>query len=171
MPAVPRRDERPFHAPPSNRDFVRENAVAAMTAEPRGKGPRAAGAGAAATDWLAVPTFGKVPAYLDRIKAEREAEREYFVNLLDQQQMEAEAAAGGSARELTDDERTDLLDALTAKWDAVNTKYQVIAHRKISTSNSTAGEIRWKESCEAQMAALEADIKKLSVRAPIYVVE
>lgn len=165
MPPVPRRDERPYHAPPSNRDFITENAMNAMTAEPRSK------AKPEPTNWLASQNFGKVPNYLERIKNERESEREYLLNLLDQQQMEAESAHGTHTRELSEDERHELLDALKQKWDAVNSKYQVIAHRKISTSNSTMGEIRWKETCEAQMAQLEADIKRLSVKAPIYVVE
>ncbi len=164
MPAVPRRDERPYHKPPSGRDFITENALAAMTMEPRRKDKEE-------VDWTKVETFGKAPAYLDRIRQERESEREYLVSLLDQQQMEAESAAGGHTRELSDDERQDLVQALKQKWDAVNDKYQVIAHRKISTSSSTMGEIRWKESCEAQMAQLEADIKRLSVKAPIYVLE
>ena len=50
-------------------------------------------------------------------------------------------------------------------------KYQVISHRNISTSNSTKGEIRWKETCEQQMAQLEKDILKLSSNGPVYIVE
>jgi hypothetical protein len=93
------------------------------------------------------------------------------MQLLDQQQMEAEAASGGVTRELDAEERAELLDSLKAKWDEVNARYQVIAHRKISTSNSTIGEIRWKEECEAQLSQLERDIERLSVKAPIYVVD
>lgn len=164
MPPVPRRDERPVRNGPSGRDFVTENALAAMMAEPRYKKKEE-------VNWLQSETFGRVPAYLDRIKKERESERDYILNLLDQQQMEAEAASGSHTREMTDEERHELIDALKRKWDVVNSKYQVISHRKISTSNSTMGELRWKESCESQMAQLEADIKKLSVKAPLYVVE
>lgn len=47
---------------------------------------------------------------------------------------------------------------------------QVIAHRKISAATASLGEIRWKEDCEKQMSKLEADIKRLSVAGPIYVV-
>ena len=78
---------------------------------------------------------------------------------------------GGPAayRELTSGEREDLLRALKTKWDAVNRQYQQITYRKISTSNSTIGEIRWKELCEKQLEQLEADIKALSVKGQIYV--
>ena len=65
----------------------------------------------------------------------------------------------------------DLLDALKSKWDAVNAKYQVQAHKKVSTSTSSLGEIRAKESGEAMMRALEADIRKLSVAGPIFVIQ
>jgi hypothetical protein len=164
MPPVPRRDERPHRLPPSNKDFVTENAIAAMLTEPRYKTK-------SETNWLAAETFGKVPAYLSRVKREIEAEREYVLGLLDQQQMEQESAAGQQTREMSDDERHELISALKAKWDAVNIKYQQIAHRKISTSNSTVSEIRWKENCESQMAQLEADIKRLSVKGPIYIVD
>lgn len=121
-------------------------------------------------DWTKKKEYGKVPGYLSRVKQDIEAERDYILHMLDQEQLEAEAA-GGNSRELNDDERAELLEALKRKWDEVNARYQVIAHRKITTSNSTVGEIRWKESCESQMSQLEADIKKLSVKAPIYIVE
>ena len=165
LPPVPRRDERPFRMPPSSRDFVKDNAVNAILA------PLRAVRKQAPIDWLKAETFGKVPAYLAGIKQELEQERDLMVQMLDQQQMEHESAAGHATREMTDDERHELLDALKRKWDTVNDKYQVISHRKISTSNSTKGEIRWKETCEAQMSQLEKDIEKLSGHGPIYVVE
>ncbi|KAA0157941.1 hypothetical protein FNF28_06448 [Cafeteria roenbergensis] len=73
--------------------------------------------------------------------------------------------------ELGDDEREELLDALKAKWDVVNARYQKMTHLKISTHNSSLGQIRNKEQCEAQMDELERDIARLSVKGPIYVVD
>lgn len=170
MPPVPRRDERPNHAPPSNRDFITENAIAAILTEQKNvsKGRTAE---YVKGDWLRTGTYGKVPGYLGRVKREVEAERDYILSLLDQQQMEAEEASGAHTRELSEDERAELLEALKSKWDEVNAHFQLIAHRKISTSNSTVGEIRWKEGSEAQLAQLEKDIKRLEVKAPIYIVE
>ena len=165
LPPVPRRNERPLRLPASGKDFVQNNAVSAIMA------PRRSRDKPAPTDWLKVETFGRVPAYLDGVKQELEQERDLMVQMLDQQQMDNEGAAGGSAREMGDDERAELLDALKRKWDTVNDKYQVISHRKISTSNSTKGEIRWKETCEAQMSQLEKDIEKLSGHGPVFIVE
>ena len=48
-------------------------------------------------------------------------------------------------------------------------RYSVFAHKKISTSNSSVGEIRLKENCERLMTQLESDIKKLSIPGPISV--
>jgi hypothetical protein len=165
LPPVPRRDERPFRMPPSAKNFVEENAVNAILA------PRRSREKAQPVDWLKTEKFGKVPEYLDTIKQELENERDLMVQMLDRQQMESESAAGVTTREMSEDERHDLLDALKRKWDTVNDKYQVISHRKISTSNSTKGEIRWKETCEAQMSQLEKDINKLSGHGPIYIIE
>ena len=164
-PPVPRRDERPLRLPASGKDFVQQNAVDAIMA-PRRSRPKAE-----PVDWKKVPTFGKVPAYLDGIKQELEQERDLMVAMIDEQQMKSEAASGASTREMADDERQELINALKAKWDVVNDKYQVISHRNISTSNSTKGEIRWKETCEQQMAKLEKDIKRLEMPGPIYIAE
>ena len=50
-------------------------------------------------------------------------------------------------------------------------RYSVFAHKKISTSCSSVGEIRLKENCERLMSQLEADIKKLTLPGPLYVKE
>lgn len=163
-PAVPRRDERPTHAPPSGKDFVTDNAIAAIITQPKVQ-PKEA------VDWMHRPGFGTTPRYLSRVRAELEAEREYVLAMMEDAHARSAAEGGAAVRELTSGEREELMAALKAKWDEVSAKYGVIAHRKISTSNSTQGEIRWKESCEALMAQLEADIKKLSVNAPIYVAD
>lgn len=122
-------------------------------------------------DWLHKSEYGTVPSYLEKVKGEIEAEHEYIQTLLDQQQMEEEASSGTRMRELTTGERDELLDALKVKWDEVNKAYQRVTFKKISTSNSTIGEIRFKENCEKSLAQIEKDIDRLSVKAPIFVVD
>jgi hypothetical protein len=85
--------------------------------------------------------------------------------------MEEEAAAGARMRELSADERNELIFGLKQKWDEVNRTYQRTTFKKISTSNSTIGEIRFKENCEQSLAQIEKDIARLQVKAPIFVVD
>ena len=100
VPPVPRRDERPLSLPASGKSFVQQNAV----------------------DALKAPSYGKVPAYLDSVKQELEQERDLMVQMLDAQQMESEAASGAHTREMADDERHELIEALKRKWDTVNVR-------------------------------------------------
>ncbi len=74
-------------------------------------------------------------------------------------------------RELTSDERNELVEGLKRKWDEVNKAYQRTTFKKISTSNSTVSEIRFKENCESTLAQIEKDIARLQVKAPIFVVD
>jgi hypothetical protein len=175
------------------RDFVTENAIAAIIASPRKPAPPPAPVN---------PNFAKRPAYLDRIAAQLAAERDYVLRLADAQQRDAEVAGG--MREMGAEERAELVQQLKAKWTEVSNvrcahfclacrrgkelthphpppffthsipspalqRYSVFAHKKISTSNSSVGEIRLKENCERLMTQLENDIKKLSIPGPIFV--
>lgn len=112
-PAVPKRSDMPLHGLKSEKDFVTANAVDAILAVPRRRTQEE-------ENWFAKPDFGKVPGYLDRVKKEIESEHEYIQSLLDQQQMEEEASSGVAMRELSMDEREELLAGLKAKWDEVS---------------------------------------------------
>lgn len=114
--------------------------------------------------------FGRPPAYLETVKADVEAERDFIRQMLDEQDMVAQAEQP-RMRQMPEDERAEMLDALKEKWDAVNMEYQKITFKNISTSNSTIGQIRAKEACEQQLAQLERDIKRLSAKGPIYVLD
>ena len=116
VPPVPRRDERPLSLPASGKSFVQQNAVDAIMA------PRRAREKPAPVNWLKAPSYGKVPAYLDSVKQELEQERDLMVQMLDAQQMESEAASGAHTREMADDERHELIEALKRKWDTVNVR-------------------------------------------------
>ena len=97
------------------RDFVTENAIAAILASPRTK------AKAAERDWMKVPGFGKRPAYLDQIGAALAAEREYVLELMGAAQREARVnSTERHLREMGDDERSDLIMQLKEKFTEVN---------------------------------------------------
>lgn len=60
---------------------------------------------------------------------------------------------------LPDNERQELIEALKKKWEIVHKEYQEITHiQKIDT----IGKKHKKERCEAELAQLEKDIKKLA---------
>tara|TARA_Y100000780_G_C13580325_1_gene376468 strand:+ start:125 stop:607 length:483 start_codon:yes stop_codon:yes gene_type:complete len=159
---VPKRTERPIHGITSSKNFVVANAVENILAAP--PEPEVA------PDYLHKEDFGRVPEYLEEVKREVEAERDMARAEFEHAAM-VRAAGEPLMRELGDDEREELLDALKAKWDVVNARYQKMTHLKISTHNSSLGQIRNKEQCEAQMDELERDIARLSVKGPIYVVD
>jgi hypothetical protein len=97
------------------RDFVTENAIAAILASPRSK------AKPAEKNLLKEPGFGRRPAYLDKIAAQLAAEREYVLELMSAAQHEAtQASAEKRVREMGDDERALLIKQLKDKFTEVN---------------------------------------------------
>lgn len=159
--AVPRRDERPVYGLKTSKNFVVSNAVENILAAPKmvdnGK-----------LDYTKKEDYGKVPAYLNEVKAQIEEERTMIQDMLMQQDVEGDY---DMVTELSDSERAELIKALKAKWDAVNAQYQLITFKRVSSSNSTVGAIRRKEGCERQLAQLEKDIERLSGKGPVLVVD
>lgn len=116
--------------------------------------------------WLQRDGFGTVPEYLQRVK-QRVAEEHAAAERAEAERASAEEAKKG--RRLGPEEREALLDALKARWDAVNAEYGLFSFKRISTANSTVSEIRRKERCERELGALEGDIRRLSAPGPVYV--
>lgn len=122
-------------------------------------------------DYLHKEDYGRVPAYLAEVKAEIEEERELIEKMIAERDAPASSEGEAVARELSEDERAELLAALKAKWDLVNQRYQKMTHQAISSAKSTIGQVRLKETCERELDQLEKDIERLSVKGPIYVVD
>jgi hypothetical protein len=144
------------------RDFVTENAVGAMTAQPRGRAP------AEAPNWLARDGFGAVPPYLLQVKAAVAGEAAAKAAA---ESAAADAAEAAKGRRLSDDERGELVLGLKQRWDEVNAQYQRVTHKRVSTATSIVSEVRFKEQCEAALARLEDDIRRLSAPGPVYVLQ
>ena len=121
-------------------------------------------------DFLHKDEYGRVPSYLEDVKREVEEEREFIEHMIEQQELEE---SGGEAvgRELSEEERQELLSALRERWNEVNRRYQRMSHQTITTSNSTLGQVRLKEGCERELDELEKDIERLSAKGPIMVVD
>lgn len=163
-PAVPKRDEMPVLGLSSGRNFVVSNAVEAILAPIRARVRKPD------SDWLRKPGYGKTPDYLVEMRKAIDQEKEFLDELLRQQESEEKARAPGM-RELTQEERHELIVALKTKWDEVNKSYQRITFKNISADTATAFLIDMKENCERTLAQVEKDIQRLSVKAAIYVVD
>eukprot|EP00954_Amorphochlora_amoebiformis_P021193 1344755-Amorphochlora_amoeboformis.AAC.1 len=104
------------------------------------------------------PDYGKVPEYLDSVKAEVQAEKDYVENYIARQQARLNI---NSVHVLDDQQRVELLEKLKLKWAEVNQKYQKIAH---VVKLDTAGKVRRKEQYEAELDEMEQAIEKLGRR-------
>lgn len=101
--------------------------------------------------------FGKIPAYLSQVKEEIKRENEMIDRYVKEQMGELDMAPE-VYEEFPEDERISLLNELKKKWDSVNAQYQKITHL---VKLDTTGQVRRKETLEAELSRLEADIDKL----------
>jgi hypothetical protein len=114
-------------------------------------------------DWTKKPSFGKVPNYIKKIKADIAQEYDYIRKM---QEAEVDAAPAGM-RKLEESEREGLVRQLKGKWDEINIAYQKTSVLNLN-SLDTIGKVKRKEQYEAQLAQIERDIEKLSKKV-VYV--
>lgn len=114
-------------------------------------------------DWTKKPSFGKVPNYIKKIKADIAQEYDYIRTM---QEAEVDAAPAGM-RKLEEGEREGLVRQLKGKWDEINVAYQKTSVLNLN-SLDTIGKVKRKEQYEAQLAQIERDIEKLSKKV-VYV--
>ena len=99
-------------------------------------------------------TYGRVPKYVTKIK--QEIEDEY--NLVREMQIEEQEARDQQRMLMPEEERQELIAALKKKWEQTMRDYQKESHHG---KLDTIGKKGRKETLEAEMDQLEADIKKL----------
>ena len=147
-PAVPKRDERPIHGLVSDKNFIVANAVENILAAPKLQASKE-------QDYLKKKTYGRVPAYVSKIK--NEIQDEY--NLVREMQLEEQNERDRQKFLMPEEERQELIAALKKKWEALNKQFQAQAHYAMPLD--TIGK---KARCDAltrQMDVLETDIKRL----------
>jgi hypothetical protein len=115
---VPPREEKPVMGLHTTKNFVTANAVEAILQVPRIRDN-------SEPDYLRKVDFGRVPAYLDQVKDEIKRENE-MIDAYVKQQMGVEEEQQQQATEMSESERSALIDALKSKWDAVNHKFQKV---------------------------------------------
>merc|ERR1711937_711047 len=150
-PAVPRRNERPVLGLVTSKNFITCNAVENILAVPKKTDVRQ-------VSYMNKKGYGKVPAYLEKVKAEIQDEYNYI-----QQMQEAYDEQGDDGqcrtRMMANDEKMAMLEGLKTNWDRINKAYQTL-----SFTLDTPAKKQRKEEFEAQLEQIERDIEKLSKR-------
>jgi hypothetical protein len=143
---VPRRDEKPVMGLISQKNFVTANAVDNILSVPK----KTSNPG---VDYLQKQDYGKVPAYLTRVK--EQIKDEY--GMIEEMQQRNQPSQQEAIDVLTDGDRQLLLAGLKANWEAVNKEYQTL-----SFTLDTPAKKKRKEDYEAQLEQIEKDIQKLT---------
>jgi 23S rRNA pseudoU1915 N3-methylase RlmH len=113
-------------------------------------------------DYTKKPDYGRVPNYLDGVREEINREKEYINHLMEQQRQrrtQHHNVQQPQMRQLSEEERQEMVRNLKLKWNEVNREYQKTTH---IVNLDTRGKIRRKEEYEQHLAQLEKSIEKLS---------
>jgi len=144
---VPLRGDKPIHGLVSDKNFIVANAVENILAAPKLPARQE-------QDMLKKKTYGKIPKYVTKIRAEIEDE----YNLVREMQIEEQNERDRQRMLMPEEERQELIAALKKKWEVLMRDYQKESHHG---KLDTIGKKGRKEILEAEMDQVEADIKKL----------
>lgn len=156
-PPVPSRNDKPVQGLTTSKNYVNCNAVEVINSTPKKRKDME-------VPYVAREDYGKVPAYLETVKAEIEHEKE----LVDMYVAEQYGPPKGSQEHevMDEQERKELINMLKQRWGDVNAEYQKYCHKVIL---DTPGEIKRKASQEAELKQLEEDIERLSCPGPLMI--
>jgi len=165
-PPLPQEQNKP--SAPTQKDFIRTNAIENITSVPRKpKSQYCDTKNGHKNDLITsglVPRFtlkkdfGEVPEYLSQRNQEtKEAQDRY-------DEYVAEELRARALEQIDVDSRAELLRGLKAKWEDLHQKFQ-----GLSVVTDTAPKKNRKERMEAQMSQLERDIDLLERHTTIYV--
>merc|ERR1719313_1292817 len=117
-PAVPRRNERPVLGLVTSKNFITCNAVENILAVPKKTDVRQ-------VSYMNKKGYGKVPAYLEKVKAEIQDEYNYIQQM--QEAYDEEGEDGCRTRALSNEERLEMVEGLKTNWDRINKAYQTLS--------------------------------------------
>lgn len=135
---VPRASERPTIAPKSNKNFIKTNILESTKRTPSKSTPQR------------THNRGEVPKYLTKRKEETARAKEMANELYAQQE------ENSKLQQLSAEEREDILNGLKANYQELYKNYL-----SLSMVTDTIPKRNTKNSMEAKLAELEADIAKL----------
>jgi len=148
--ALPPKEDQPILGIRTSKNFVVANAVEAILQAPKKPDNKE-------LNYTKKEDFGKVPAYLAKVKEEIRRENDMIERYVKEKTGEVERLPE-ELEEMYEDEKQELLWALKAKWEAVNVKYQKITHL---VDLDTTGQVRRKEQLEKELQTLENHIERL----------
>jgi len=151
-PGVPEREEKPVMGLVTSKNFITCNAVENILAVPKKTDVRQ-------VSYMNKKGYGKVPAYLEKVKGEIQDEYNYIMQMQEAQTEEMDEEGFGRTRVLSENERIEMLNGLKTNWDRINKAYQTL-----SFTLDTPAKKQRKEEFEAQLEQLERDIERLSKR-------
>ncbi|KFV89809.1 Enkurin, partial [Eurypyga helias] len=166
--SVPRRTDHPVMGIQNKKNFINTNAVAAITGLPKKPQPicvdRRQGdkylleTSGLVPKYIKKKDYGVTPKYVIRRKEEmKRAQNEYEARVLEDLKKRA-------MKQLSDEERINLLQGLKKNWEEVNREFQGLwvqidtIHKKLH-----------KEKLESQMKQLEHDIEVIEKHKVIYI--
>jgi len=135
----------------TTKNFIHQNALSAIMAVARKPNDTT-------INYLNKSDYGHTPEYLQQVKEEIRAEREYIRQMMARDE-EEQLRYQPKLKLLPEEDREKLLLDLKNKWEAVNKSYQSTTHL---VNLDTIGKVRRKEEYEKQLEHLERSIEKLS---------
>jgi len=146
-PHPPRRQDRPVQGLVTSKNFITCNAVENILAVPKKTDVRQ-------VSYMNKKGYGKVPHYLEKVKAEIEDEYNYIQSM--QEAYDEEGEDGCRTRVLDNNQKIDMI-GLKTNWDRINKAYQTL-----SFTLDTPAKKQRKEEFEAQLEQIERDIERLT---------
>merc|ERR1712166_1524411 len=147
-PGVPRREDRPVRGLVTSKNFITCNAIENILAVPKKTDVRQ-------VSYMNKKGYGKVPHYLEKVKAEIEDEYNYIQSM--QEAYDEEGEDGCRTRVLDNNQKIDMIEGLKTNWDRINKAYQTL-----SFTLDTPAKKQRKEEFEAQLEQIERDIERLT---------
>merc|ERR1711865_239044 len=147
-PHPPRRQDRPVQGLVTSKNFITCNAVENILAVPKKTDVRQ-------VSYMNKEGDGKVPHYLEKVKAEIEDEYNYIQSM--QEAYDEEGEDGCRTRVLDNNQKIDMIEGLKTNWDRINKAYQTL-----SFTLDTPAKKQRKEEFEAQLEQIERDIERLT---------
>jgi hypothetical protein len=147
-PRPPKASERPVQGLVTSKNFITCNAVENILAVPKKTDVRQ-------VSYMNKKGYGKMPKYLEKVKAEIEDEYNYVQSM--QEAYDEEGEDGCRTRVLDNNQKMEMIEGLKTNWDRINKAYQTL-----SFTLDTPAKKQRKEEFEAQLEQIERDIERLN---------